>query len=446
MTMTSLALGNTRLLAWTVLGPMMPCSLVPATTAPPCWPPPPPAPRRHLASLVGGRGLRRHFASSRPASCCHPSPALAPLYPDAIAAKPPLSAFSPMSRPSVTIFGTGGTIAGSGASACQTTGYASGVLSVEALIRQVPELGHVAQLRSEQLVNVGSPDITSTHLLHMARRIQKELEGDAHGVVITHGTDTIEETAFFLELTINSDKPVVLVGAMRPATAHSADGPMNLLCAVNLAASRAARKRGVMIVLNDRICPPRFTTKTNANSLDSFKAVEQGFLGVFVNSQPVFYYPPCRPLNHHYFNVTKCSQAASLPIVDILYGHPGLRYGLFTAAIDGGARGIVLAGMGAGCWNTEAGRRIVAYVDSEDPEFPVVTSRRTCFGFVGGTSNYGLGDSCIGGGFLDPQKCRVQLQLALAAGLDRATIREIFESNRPGVAAAEPTVQEWRIP
>jgi len=393
---------------------------------------------------LNARSSERHFTSSLHTACCHQSPAFAPVYPEDIP-DPHLSVFTAMPRPKVTIFGTGGTIAGSAADACQTTGYAPAVLTVDALIREVPELGQAAQLRSEQLVNVGSPDITSAQLLRMAQRIQKELDGDCHGVVVTHGTDTIEETAFFLELTIQSDKPVVLVGAMRPATAHSADGPMNLLCGVNLAANRCAKKRGVMIVLNDRICAPRFTTKTNANSLDSFKATEQGYLGVFVNSQPVFYYPPCRPLSHNYFNVTRCNAAAGLPDVDILYGHLGLRSGLFKAAVDQGAGGIVLAGMGAGCWNTEDGKRIMSFVEKRGKAVPVVASRRTAWGFVGGTSNYGLGDSCIGGGFLDPHKCRIQLQLALAAGLDAASIREVFEGNRPGAAVAESRIREWRI-
>ncbi|KAM4059802.1 L-asparaginase 2-2 [Hirsutella rhossiliensis] len=335
--------------------------------------------------------------------------------------------------PKITVLGTGGTIAGSGTYAGQTAGYKSGVLSVDGLIKAVPELGKVAKLRSRQIANVGSPDMTAEDLVRMAQTIERELQGDTQGVVVTHGTDTLEESAFFLELTINSDKPVVLVGAMRPATAYSADGPMNLLCAVNLAASPSARKRGVMIALNDRICSARFTTKTNANSLDSFRAVEQGYLGMFVNTQPIFYYPPCRPLNRSYFNVADRNPRDGLPQVDILYGHLDMNPALLKTAAET-SQGVVLAAMGGGCWATGAGRRVAELVRARD--YPVVVSRRMASGFVGGTSNYGLEDCCIGGGLLDANRCRIQLQLALASGLDRKAIRDVFESHGAERAAA----------
>ncbi|PHH88535.1 hypothetical protein CDD83_7415 [Cordyceps sp. RAO-2017] len=326
--------------------------------------------------------------------------------------------------PRVTVLGTGGTIAGSAAGPGQTAGYNCGVLPVGKLIETVPELGRVAELRSEQMVNIGSPDVTAKDLVRMAQAIETELKGDTDGIVITHGTDTMEESAFFLELTVDSDKPVVLVGAMRPSNAYSADGPMNLLCAVNLAASASARKRGVMMVLNDRICSARFTSKTNANSLDAFKAEEQGYLGVFVNSKPVFYYPPCRPLDRAYFDVTGHNAGDGLPQVDILYGHVDMNPKLFETAAET-SRGVVLAGMGAGCWATKAGRKVAEVVKASN--YPVVVSRRIASGFVGGDSYYGLGDCCIGGGLLDAKRCRIQLQLALARGYDRQAIRDLFE-------------------
>lgn len=332
----------------------------------------------------------------------------------------------PDDAPQITVLGTGGTIAGSGTCAGQTAGYKSGVLSVDGLIEAVRELGKVARLRSRQMANVGSPDMTAQDLVRIAQTIDEELKGDAQGVVITHGTDTLEESAFFLDLTINSDKPVVLVGAMRPATAYSADGPMNLLCAVNLAASPSARNRGIMIVLNDRICSARFTTKINANSLDSFWAEEQGYLGMFFNAQPVFYYPPCRPLNRSYFNVADRKPRDGLPQVDILYGHLDMNPALLKTATET-SQGVVLAAMGGGCWASAAGRRLAELVRARD--YPVVVSRRMASGFVGGTSNYGLDDCCIGGGLLDANRCCIQLQLALESGLDRKAIKNVFESH-----------------
>ncbi|KYK58586.1 Asparaginase/glutaminase [Drechmeria coniospora] len=351
-----------------------------------------------------------------------------------------------VSLPKVTIYGTGGTIAGAAKTASMTSQYDPGVLPVSTLVDDLPELLDAVQPRAEEVVNVGSPDVGPRDLILLSQNIQRELDGDTQGVVITHGTDTIEETAYFLELTVKSDKPVVLVGSMRPPTARGADGPMNLLCAVNLAVSQGARSRGVMIVLNDRICPSRFTTKSHANMLDSFKAAEEGYLGIFVDSQPLFFYPPCRPLARQYFDISARKPEDGLPIVDILFGHSDVRPELFEAAVRLGAKGIVLAGMGSGCWSKKAGTTIQCVAGDKGERFPIVTSRRTPSGFVGGEGVYGLEDSCIGGGFLDPQKCRIQLQLALAAGLDTMEIRGTFEGNKPG-AETKPLlhVAEWQV-
>lgn len=155
------------------------------------------------------------------------------------------------SLPNVTLLATGGTIASQGSSNTQTTGYSIG-LGVQQLVDAVPEILSVANIRGYQVSNVGSGSINSTISLKLAQLINEELaRDDISGVVITHGTDTLEETAFFLDLTINSTKPVVVVGAMRPATALSADGPLNLYQAVTLASSPNAVGRGAMIVLNE---------------------------------------------------------------------------------------------------------------------------------------------------------------------------------------------------
>ncbi|KAJ9123629.1 hypothetical protein QFC24_003845 [Naganishia onofrii] len=140
---------------------------------------------------------------------------------------------------------------------------------------------------------------------------------DVDGLVITHGTDTAEETLYFMDATVNCRKPVVIVGAMRPSTAISADGPANLLQAVTLAGSPDARDRGAMIVLNDRIGSAYYTIKTNANTLETFRALEQGYLGMFLSSKAVFYYPPVQPTFKKTFDITNVT---SLPMVDVLYG------------------------------------------------------------------------------------------------------------------------------
>ncbi|KAF4966099.1 hypothetical protein FZEAL_10691 [Fusarium zealandicum] len=326
------------------------------------------------------------------------------------------------SLPNITIFATGGTIAGSAGSADQTTGYTAGALGIKALIDAVPQLCNVSNVRGVQIANVDSGDITSTILTNLTQHIQEDLDNPyTQGVIVTHGTDTLEESAFFLDLTIKSEKPVVMVGSMRPATALSADGPINLLSAVRLAGSESAKNRGVMVVLNDKIASARYTVKTHANSLDTFKAEDQGYLGAFENIQPVFWYPASRPLGHHYFNISGSSAENPLPQVDVLYGHQEVDEELFQAAIDSGAKGIVLAGLGAGGWPTEAVEDLEKVVNGTD--IPVIASRRTAWGFVSGK------DFGINAGYLNPAKSRIQLQLALEGGLSAKEIKEIFEFN-----------------
>jgi L-asparaginase len=330
--------------------------------------------------------------------------------------------------PNITIYATGGTIAGSASSAGQTTGYRSAALGVESLIDAVPQLCNVANVRGVQFANTDSIDMSSAMLKDLARQIQNDLDSPfTQGAVVTHGTDTLDESAFFLDLTIQSEKPVVVTGSMRPATAISADGPMNLLTSVTLAATANARGRGVMIAINDRIGSARFMTKVNANHLDAFQAPDSGLLGTFVNVQPVFFYPPSRPLGHHHFDLQpingrrpgRSTAPGALPQVDVLYAYQELSVGMFQAAIDLGAQGIVLAGLGAGFWTskgTEEIRRIVRETD-----IPVIVSRRPEGGFVGPC------EAGIGAGFLNPQKARIQLQLALEAKMDNDAIRALFE-------------------
>ncbi|KAL6922709.1 hypothetical protein ACHAP8_011433 [Fusarium lateritium] len=324
------------------------------------------------------------------------------------------------SLPNITIFATGGTIAGEAGSADQTTGYQAGALGIQALIDAVPQLCNVSNVRGVQIANVDSGDVNSTILTTLSHRIQADLDNPhIQGVVVTHGTDTLEESSFFLDLTVQSEKPVVIVGSMRPATAISADGPINLLSAVRLAGSKSAKNRGTMIVLNDKIASARYTVKSHANSVQTFIAEDQGYLGAFENIQPVFWYPASRPLGHHYFNISTSSPKKALPQVDVLYGHQEADPELFQAAIDSGAQGIVLAGLGAGGWPEEAAEEIKKVLNETD--IPVVVSRRTAWGYVG-ERPFG-----IGAGYLNPSKARIQLQLALEKKLSVEEIQDVFE-------------------
>ncbi|MEH3085867.1 MAG: type II asparaginase [Xylophilus ampelinus] len=319
-------------------------------------------------------------------------------------------------RPGVTIYATGGTIAGAAKSNTDTTTYKAGSIGVQSLIDAVPELKDVATVTGEQVANLPSNDVTQALLLRLAQTINRQLaEPATHGVVVTHGTDTLEETAFFLDLTTSgSGKPVVIVGAMRPATAISADGPLNLLQAVSLAANKQAEGRGALIVLNDRIGSAFYTTKTNTTAVDTFRAVEQGYLGMFIGTEPRFYYSPATPTGKLRFDV---SGVQSLPKVAIVYMHEDQDAEQIDVAIRAGAKGIVVAGNGNGSVPTSVKKRLEELTKQG---FPVVRSSRTGSGFA--TKK----EEGIGSGVLNPQKARILLMLALSQGADLARIRSYF--------------------
>ena len=319
--------------------------------------------------------------------------------------------------PGVTIYATGGTIAGSSASSRDTTNYAPGQLGVQTLIDAVPAIKDVARVSGEQIANVRSSDVDSKVLLHLAKTINAKLaEPGTHGVVVTHGTDTLAESAFFLDLTVKSPKPVVVVGAMRPATAISADGPMNLLQAVTLAASKEAEGRGTLVTLNDRIGSAFYTIKTHSSAVDTFKAAEQGYLGAFAGSRPRFWYEPARPTDKPFFDVGGLQE---LPKVEILYGYQDQDTSLLDAAIKNGARGIVIDASGNGSLNTLLSNR-VQELDKQD--FPVIVATRTNSGFVT-TRTEG-----IGSGAYSASKARWLLTLALAKGDSIERIKRYFNS------------------
>ena len=203
---------------------------------------------------------------------------------------------TPGARPVVWVLATGGTISGGGATPTSLTEYRAGTFSGEELVAAVPALAQHASIRVEQVANVGSPNITFDDWRTLARRIDEifRSEPDTAGIVITHGTNTLEETAYFLNLTVRHDRPVVLVGAQRPATAISADGPLNLLNAVRTAASPEARGKGVLVVMNDEINAARDVTKTNTYRVETFSSRELGFLGYVDGDRVSFYRAPTK--------------------------------------------------------------------------------------------------------------------------------------------------------
>ncbi|WJV55019.1 type II asparaginase [Prodigiosinella aquatilis] len=322
--------------------------------------------------------------------------------------------------PNIVILATGGTIAGSAATNTQTTGYKAGALGVDVLINAVPELKTMANIKGEQISNIGSENMTSDVLLKLSHRVNELLaRDDVDGVVITHGTDTLEASSYFLNLTVKSDKPVVFAASMRPATAMSADGPMNLFEAVEVAADKNSRGRGVMVVLNDRIGSARFISKTNASTLDTFKAPEEGYLGVIIGGH--IYYQNRLDKIHTTRSVFDVTHLKSLPKVDIIYGYQDDPEYMYDSAIAHGVKGIVYAGMGAGSVSkrSDAGIR-----KSESKGIIVVRSTRTGNGIVPPDANQpGLvSDS------LNPAKSRILLMLALTKTTNPAVIQEYFHT------------------
>jgi L-asparaginase len=243
------------------------------------------------------------------------------------------------------------------------------------------------------------------------------------GIVITHGTDTMEETAFFLNLVVRSEKPVVLVGAMRPATAISADGPMNLYNAVAVAADPALRGRGVLVVANDEIHFAREVAKTNTTQVGTFRATHRGLAGLVNAGRIHLYGPPIRRHTHRTEFVLPPT-IARLPRVDIVYAHSGMGPELIDAGVGAGARGLVIAGVGDG--NMSA-RALAAAGAAAKAGVAVVRSSRTGGGVV--ERNIEIDDDRLGfiaSDELNPQKARVLLMLGLTRTSDPRVLQEMF--------------------
>src|SRR6201993_5136468 len=221
--------------------------------------------------------------------------------------------------PNIVILATGGTIAGAAASGTQA-GYTSGAVTIDSMLAAVPGIKGLANVKGEQISNVGSQDMTFGIMLTLAKRINTLLaQNDVDGIIVTHGTDTMEETAYFLNLVVKSQKPVVLVGSMRPSTAVSADGALNLYDAVAVAADPNARSRGVLVVMNDWIHAAHSLTKTSTTAVQTFMSPLRGLVGVSTYGKDDFYNtPPWKNTVTSEFDVTGVE---TLPRVDILYAY-----------------------------------------------------------------------------------------------------------------------------
>ena len=319
----------------------------------------------------------------------------------------------PASKPRVLLLATGGTIAGVQPKDGSGQSYRAGVVGVEALVDAVPGLRDRAEIRAEQLMNIGSNNMNDETWLKLARRVSAGLaDPSVDAIVITHGTDTMEESAFLLSLTTGGDKPVVLVGSMRPATAISADGPGNLLDAVTVAAHPAARSRGVMVVLNNTVHGARDVTKVDTLRPNAFDSPNAGALGWVEGTEVKFYAPAPAPRGAPRFALP---EDGKLPRVDVIYMSAGTDDVLIKASVGAGAKGIVVAGSGAGSMTSAARAAVRAH--TKEGIFFLRTARHSYGPVAASDSGAGDGsDAAVGtlaGTDLTPAKARVFLKLAL---------------------------------
>ena len=324
--------------------------------------------------------------------------------------------------PRVTVLATGGTIAGAQTHSAGRE-YRSGVFSIESLIAAAPGIESLARLDAVHVAGIGSQDMSEALWRKLARHTEAALGSpDVAGVVITHGTDTMEETAYFLNLVVRSEKPVVLVGAMRPADAMSADGPMNLYNAVATAAHPEAGGRGVLVVANDEIHFAREVAKTNTTQVGTFKSTNRGLAGLVSSARIHFYGSPLR--RHTSETQFRLEGNRALPRVDIVYAYAGMGRDQIDASVRAGARGIVLAGVGNGNLNAAA---VAAARSAAKAGIALVRSSRTGGGVV--ERNVEMDDDRFGfiaSDELNPQKARILLMLGLTLTSDPARLQELF--------------------
>lgn len=350
--------------------------------------------------------------------------ALAPIA--STAASPPAPAQTAASRatkPRVVILTTGGTIAGRADPRSQL-GYNSAQLGAQELIAASPGAEDLAQLSSERISAIGSQDMNDRVWFDLVKRIRELLARDeADGIVVTHGTDTMEETAFFLDLVLPRGKPVVLVGAMRPSTATSADGPANLYDAIKVASARTAWNRGVLVVLNSTIHGARGVQKTHTTAVDTFRSPNFGSIG-YVDAANLRFVSAAAAPERTY----SLPSVPPLPRVDIVYAHAQMDGAEIDDAVKRGARGIVVAGFGNGNASKAA---IEALQRAVGRGLIVVRASRVGSGFV--NRNVEIEDDKLG--FiaaldLNPQKARILTQLLIANGtVEPGAVQRAFESN-----------------
>ena len=335
------------------------------------------------------------------------------------------ASISVYAKNNVVVVATGGTIAGAGASSTNSATYTAAKVPVDALINAVPQVKDLANVTGIQALQIASESITDKELLSLARQVNDLVKKPSvNGIVITHGTDTLEETAFFLNLVIHTDKPIVVVGSMRPSTALSADGPLNLYSAVALAASDEAKNKGVMVLMNDSIFAARDVTKTINIHTNAF-ASQWGALGTLVEGKPYWFRNSVKRFNNtSEFNIENI-KGDQLPLVQIVYGSDSMLPDAYLAYAKAGAKAIIHAGTGNG---SVANYIVPTLKQLHDQQgIQIIRSSRVPQGFV--LRNAEQPDDKYGwivSHDLNPQKARLLAALALTKTNDAKEIQRMF--------------------
>lgn len=342
--------------------------------------------------------------------------------PVAATAAAPIAAEQKAGKKHVVVLATGGTIAGAGASALNSASYTAAKVPVEQLLAGLPEVQGIAEVTGEQVFQIASESLTSADLLTLAKRVDALLkQPDVDGVVITHGTDTMEETGFFLNLVIPSDKPIVLVGSMRPGTAISADGALNLLNAISVAASDDAKGKGALIVMNDEIHTARDVAKLTNIKTSAFSS-QWGPLGMVVEGKNYWFRDPIK--RHTTGSEFSIANITELPAVEIAYSYNNVPPTMIKALGASGVEAIVHAGTG----NGSVPNRIVPELKAERAKGTVIVrSSRVPAGFV--LRNAEQPDDqndWVVAHDLNPQKARILTAVALTKTHDTKELQRIF--------------------
>ena len=323
----------------------------------------------------------------------------------------------------IHVIATGGTIASKALTSVATIGYEPSTFSIEDLLPDVSMLAGRIEVTAEQLLKKQSPDFTDEDVMVLARRVDEVLQGDVDGIVITMGTDTMEEVAYFLNLTIHSTKPIAITGAVRPAGLITTDGPLNILNAIRVAADDNTVGQGVVVAMDDYIICARDVMKSSSFKTDTFQGGDYGVVGTVRNGVVNYYHKSVKKHTvDSEFNIRDIQEP--LPPVEIIYMHLSCSDTMFRACLSTNPKGIISAGYGGGAIHKD----IVAYYRAYPGQLPMIV-RSVGVPYGGAMGDYGHFDDeigCIVSNDLAPKKARILLRLAFTKTEDRDEIIRIF--------------------